>query len=138
MKLSLAVCLILCSCSSVDPIAAEVNRDISSKISYKSDIEAHGVKDYWQSPRQTLQLKTGDCEDFAILQANILHTKYNIPSSKIKYAYFKNSVEGHMVVLYNNIIIDYDGVYEFSKIYKERFAYVMSFNYHNTRTEHLY
>lgn len=32
----------------------------------KSDMSVHGVDDYWQAPKETLDLKSGDCEDFAI------------------------------------------------------------------------
>ena len=37
------------------------------RIWYKEDRERWGVPDYWQRPWQTLELRSGDCEDFAIL-----------------------------------------------------------------------
>jgi predicted transglutaminase-like cysteine proteinase len=46
-----------------------MNRRVNSTIKYSG--ESAG-EDHWQSPRETLQLKTGDCEDFAILKFAIL------------------------------------------------------------------
>ena len=40
---------------------------IKKNIKYKSDKLIWKVDEYWQSPLETLQLKTGDCEDGAIL-----------------------------------------------------------------------
>lgn len=58
------------SCSTLPPVQ-EVNTYVNQRIKYKSD----GVnKDYWQYPEETLQKHTGDCEDYAILKAALLHT----------------------------------------------------------------
>ena len=40
---------------------------VSIIITYKKDSEIYGVPDYWQSPEETLNLKTGDCEDYCLL-----------------------------------------------------------------------
>ena len=40
---------------------------VSQNIDYRYDSEAHGTPEYWQLPTETLQLGTGDCEDYAIL-----------------------------------------------------------------------
>lgn len=45
---------------------------IGVNIRYVSDQQAHGVREYWQLPRETLELRTGDCEDFAILLCTFL------------------------------------------------------------------
>jgi len=45
---------------------------VGNNIKYKYDSEAHGQEDYWQLPKETLQLKTGDCEDFSILLCSLL------------------------------------------------------------------
>lgn len=37
------------------------------RVWYKSDLEVHGKREYWQDPEETLKRRTGDCEDFAIL-----------------------------------------------------------------------
>lgn len=45
----------------------EIHTWINTHIQYKSD-----TFDYWQSPAETLQLRTGDCEDFALLEKEML------------------------------------------------------------------
>ena len=44
---------------------------VANHIQYKNDSEAHGVSDYWQLPRETLKLGTGDCEDFSLLLCSL-------------------------------------------------------------------
>jgi hypothetical protein len=44
-------------------------------IRYESDIENYGDSDYWQFPTETLQRRSGDCEDFAFLAASLLRAK---------------------------------------------------------------
>lgn len=45
---------------------------VAEHIRYVSDLEAHGVSEYWQLPRETLERRTGDCEDFTILLCTFL------------------------------------------------------------------
>ncbi|MCW4047633.1 MAG: transglutaminase-like cysteine peptidase [Candidatus Bathyarchaeota archaeon] len=45
---------------------------VGNNIKYKTDSEIHGVAEFWQFPNETLQLKTGDCEDFSILLCSLL------------------------------------------------------------------
>ena len=45
---------------------------VRDSITYKSDWESQGVDNFVQSPEETLDLGTGDCEDFAILIGAIL------------------------------------------------------------------
>jgi len=45
---------------------------IDTNINYKPDIDQWGVKDYHQTPRETLRLKTGDCEDLSLLFQHFL------------------------------------------------------------------
>ncbi len=63
-----------------DPIAALTPdwmkfRDwVGNEIEYKSDSEIHGERDFWQFANETIQLKTGDCEDFSILLCSLLRS----------------------------------------------------------------
>ncbi|MGB9756177.1 MAG: transglutaminase domain-containing protein [Candidatus Bathyarchaeales archaeon] len=45
---------------------------VGNSITYQYDSNAHGTDEYWQLPKETLQLRTGDCEDFAILLCSLL------------------------------------------------------------------
>ncbi|UCF45366.1 MAG: transglutaminase domain-containing protein [Candidatus Bathyarchaeota archaeon] len=63
-----------------DPVAALTPdwmkfRDwVGNKIEYKSDSEIHGERDFWQFSNETIQLETGDCEDFSILLCSLLRS----------------------------------------------------------------
>jgi hypothetical protein len=45
---------------------------VGNNIQYKTDEEVHGVSEFWQFSNETMQLKTGDCEDFSILLCSLL------------------------------------------------------------------
>ncbi len=49
----------------------EIRDWVANEIEYVTDTTAHGVSEYWQSYRETLSLKTGDCEDFSILLCSL-------------------------------------------------------------------
>ena len=55
---------------------------VASHIKYVWDEDAHGMEDYWQSPAETLSLRTGDCEDLAILLVSLLRT-YGAPDDEV-------------------------------------------------------
>lgn len=55
---------------------------VSLHVSYKSDQNVHGVRDYWQLPSETLQLGSGDCEDFAILLCSLLRAN-GVPAEQV-------------------------------------------------------
>ncbi len=46
---------------------------VAEHIDYRTDEDEWGVSDYWQTPEETLDLRTGDCEDFVILDMMLLH-----------------------------------------------------------------
>jgi len=50
---------------------AAVRDWVSSNIGYAYDTSVHG-REYWQLPRETLQRRTGDCEDFSLLLVSLL------------------------------------------------------------------
>lgn len=56
--------------------AGSLSKWLKKNIHYKSDRIAG---DYWQPPDETLKVKTGDCEDFAIL-VQVLLAEVGIPS----------------------------------------------------------
>lgn len=45
---------------------------VGNNIQYRHDDEVHGVQEYWQFSKETMTLKTGDCEDFSILLCSLL------------------------------------------------------------------
>jgi hypothetical protein len=45
---------------------------VGNNIQYQHDDAVHGVRDYWQFGKETVALKTGDCEDFSILLCSLL------------------------------------------------------------------
>ena len=45
---------------------------VGNNIKYESDEQVHGVREYWQFGKETVNLGTGDCEDFAILLCSLL------------------------------------------------------------------
>ncbi len=47
---------------------------VGNKIEYRSDPEIHGERDFWQFSNETIQLETGDCEDFSILLCSLLRS----------------------------------------------------------------
>lgn len=47
---------------------AFVNSGINQLIAYRKDKATYGKLDYWATPEETLNQRSGDCEDFAILK----------------------------------------------------------------------
>jgi predicted transglutaminase-like cysteine proteinase len=58
---------------------------IVENIKYKSDLIIHNTPEYWQYPNETLSLKTGDCEDMAIL-AYFMALQAGIPNWRLQLA----------------------------------------------------
>ena len=78
------------------------------EIKYRRDLDAWGVKDYWQSPTQTLNILTGDCEDYAILFMFLMKINFNMELYLIildmGYVKEDGSEAYHAVVEYNGIL----------------------------------
>lgn len=55
---------------------------VADHITYIHDIDVYGQRDYWQLPSETLDLRTGDCEDFAILFCTLLRA-YGVPADQV-------------------------------------------------------
>lgn len=49
----------------------DIRNWVAINIDYMSDEERWGVSMYWQTPEETLSLRTGDCKDFAIILASL-------------------------------------------------------------------
>lgn len=47
---------------------------VGNNVEYRHDEDVHGVLEYWQFSKETLSLRTGDCEDFAILLCSLLRS----------------------------------------------------------------
>jgi len=73
--------------------AQDVISWVADNIEYRSD-EARYGEEYWQSPQQTLARGTGDCEDFVILDMQLLH-EIGIESYMVL-------IPGHAMLLVNN------------------------------------
>jgi len=72
---------------------------VIENIKYVSDSTQTGYNEYWQFPYETLNSKKGDCEDGAILLANImLHS--GIPYWKIRLTAGNITNGGHAYVTY--------------------------------------
>ena len=44
---------------------------VANNLKYENDYDVHGVSEYWQLPTETIGLRTGDCEDYAILLCSL-------------------------------------------------------------------
>lgn len=51
---------------------AAINGWVNNQITYTDDIKLYRQNDYWASSRETLRLRKGDCEDYAILKMDLL------------------------------------------------------------------
>jgi predicted transglutaminase-like cysteine proteinase len=77
-----------------------ISQWLKTNIKYKSDWSVHHEEEYWQSPKETLVLKTGDCEDFAFF-AQALLNEIGISSSVISVQHMKEGKKkGHAICIF--------------------------------------
>lgn len=79
----------------------EIAKWLKKNIKYQSDPKAHGERDYWQTPEETMVLRTGDCEDFAFL-AQAMLKQVGIDSTVITVLYRGgfSGEKGHALCVY--------------------------------------
>ncbi|WJN58465.1 transglutaminase-like cysteine peptidase [Pseudomonas sp. SO81] len=78
-----------------------VNRFVNRSVLHGEDLDVWGEADYWATPRETLGLGRGDCEDIAIAKYFGL-VQLGMPSAKLRLTFVK-SLElkrAHMVLAY--------------------------------------
>ena len=81
---------------------AFVGRWIYENISNASDKDIHGEVEYWQTPEETYNLMTGDCEDMTILWMYLVH-RYLDLSPKLYCVKFNKRGTGHAFAVDNEI-----------------------------------
>ena len=70
-----------------------------NEVRWVSDLSQWGQPDYWQTPRETLTIFKGDCEDVAIAKYAALR-KMGIPDEKLAIVYTMKKGQPHMVLAY--------------------------------------
>jgi len=78
-----------------------VNNFFNRNIRWQDDIKIWGQKDYWATPKETLTIKSGDCEDFCIGKYYTL-VAMGVPIEKLKITYVKDLEldQAHMILSY--------------------------------------
>jgi len=72
---------------------------VKSNIIYTPDKSSYGIDEYWAYPYQTLKRKRGDCEDGAILIANIL-LRSGVPWYRVRVCAGSVKGGGHAYCVY--------------------------------------
>jgi len=86
-----------------DLVVVDTLREVKRLLTYMSDVSIWAVPEYWQVPSETINKKTGDCEDGAILIVTLARIN-GIPAKRIFLScgnvdYNKKKV-GHAYVTY--------------------------------------
>jgi predicted transglutaminase-like cysteine proteinase len=74
---------------------------VKNKIKYTPDIDSWEVLDKWQTPNETWDLKTGDCEDGALLLYLILSNS-GIPDSQLRIVCGDVKAGGHAYLVWRS------------------------------------
>ena len=85
--------------------ATKINNWVNRNVIFKSDQESWGVPDDWQTLRETLKLRTGDCEDYAIAKWSLLQ-QYGVPQNQLQLWYGYYHTMPHVVVTYCGTVLD--------------------------------
>ena len=111
---------------------------VNSKITYIGDSKKWKVEEKWQTAEQTWSLKTGDCEDGAILIYSIAHY-YGIPDWQVYLVAGDVKGGGHCYVTYFNTqnALEYpiDWCYWFSESIRVKIPYVAREEYYYGQKE---
>ena len=96
--------------------------DISRYLRNNTEYLYEGINHYIQGPEETVELKTGDCDDFAVLFLNIAYTELGIKGNLV----YVNSNERTIVNggIPNHVIVEYDGI-AFDPVYRNTYTNVM-------------
>ena len=113
-----------CKCANrdgYDELAIDILRFVKERTIYKGDMKVWKTSEYWQTARQTLDMKTGDCEDGAILILSLARL-CGIPQNRIflNCGYMINGGR-HAYVTYrgdntHNYILDWCAYYDRRRI----------------------
>ena len=87
--------------SDIDKVRT-VNSQVNNMLTYRTDRDEH-----WQTLAETLRLRTGDCEDYAIAKYEKLLAR-GIPESDLKIAVGSYKGKGHAWLMYKDLVLDYD------------------------------
>ena len=85
--------------------ATKINNWTNNNVVFHTDQEIWGVTDYWQTPRETLDHLTGDCEDYAVFKFFTL-IAWGVPIDHLQLWYGRSNQGAHMVVNYCGVILD--------------------------------
>ena len=85
--------------------ATKVNTWTNNNVIFRSDQEVWNTGDYWQTPRETIYLLHGDCEDYAIFKYFTL-INWGIPPEDLQLWYGYHYQIPHMVVNYCGTVLD--------------------------------
>ena len=86
-------------------LATKVNNWTNNNVIFITDREAWGVRDYWQTPRETLKLLHGDCEDYAVFKYFTL-VSWGVAQDDLQLWYGYHYSTPHMVVTYCGVVLD--------------------------------
>ncbi len=77
---------------------------VGNRIDYKYDSDIHGERDFWQFSNETIQLETGDCEDFSVLLCSLLRSNgWNTDSVYVVVGEQNGQYHAWVMLIWNDI-----------------------------------